>query len=99
MTQFTKLELCFISLCLTFGGAPNPNYWSEVSEFTTNLANAILQCSDWDPQELHSPIQDEIDQSEHQDDYVVENLAKALPLAVQVPVSNLGQVDCYINDL
>ena len=41
------MNLCFIALRLTFGGAPNPNIWSDLSESITDLANALLQCQAW----------------------------------------------------
>ena len=57
ITQYTPLNLAFISLRLTFGGSPNPNIWSEVSETATDLSNALLACKDWDPDTLQSPLQ------------------------------------------
>ena len=43
------------SLCATFGGHPCTFLWSEISEPTCNLASTIVQCPEWDPDELCSP--------------------------------------------
>jgi hypothetical protein len=32
-----------IALRLTFGGAPNPSQWSDISEMATDLANDIVR--------------------------------------------------------
>ena len=97
ITQFVKLNICFIALRLTFGGAPNPNYWSEISETVTDLTNALLQCKEWDPDVLHSPLQSKVPKTpESKDDHPFN---KALPLIVNVAPSNMGQCDCYIDDL
>ena len=56
ITQLVSMAVCYISLRLTFGGAPNPNFWGEVSETITDVANAILQSDNWnsDPSNPHS---------------------------------------------
>jgi hypothetical protein len=92
-----RLGLCFISPRLTFGGVPNPNFWSEISETTTDVANAILQCDDWNPKEVYSPLHQKIPQPKQ--DSLNEPFAKALPMAVKIKVNNNGQTDCYIDDL
>ena len=97
ITQFVKLNICFIALRLTFGGAPNPNYWSEISETVTDLANALLQCKDQDPTVLHSPLQSKVPRTPGNKDKCP--FSKALPLIVDVGSSNMGQCDCYIDDL
>jgi hypothetical protein len=42
------------SLRLTFGGSPCPSIFSKFSETTTNLANEIMRCPDWQPATLRS---------------------------------------------
>ena len=34
--------------------------WCDVSEPMNDLVNALLNCKDWDPAELHSPLQSKI---------------------------------------
>ena len=98
ITQFVMLNLCFISLRLTFGGAPNPNIWSEISESITDLANAILQCKEWDPNQVKSPLQYLIPDYKS-DNSDTREFAQTLDTAVNVEVHDSGQVDCYIDDL
>ena len=98
ITQFVLLNLCFISLCLTFRGAPNPNIWSEISESITDLANAILQCKEWDQSQVKSPLQSLIPDY-RADDSDPREFTQALDTAVNVEVQDEGQVDCYIGDL
>ena len=97
ITQSVEMDLAFLSLRLTFGGAPNPNFWGEISESTTDLANALLQLDDWDPTILASPIQ-------HKVPKVEENLddapfTQALPLAVSLDPNDKGKADVYIDDI
>lgn len=97
ITQFVSLALGFIALRLTFGGAPNPNFWGNVSEVITDLANALLQCQDWDPTNIHSPLQKLIPKFSPKKDK--RPFTKALPTIVNVNVRNEGQADCYIDDI
>jgi hypothetical protein len=97
ITQFVSMSLCFISLRLTFGGAPNPNYWSEVSESITDLTKAILNCRHWNPKETKSPLQHKVPKVEKSTD--TRAFEKALPTSVNINISNMGQADCYIDDL
>lgn len=55
LTQTDKF--IHISLRATFGGAPNSPEWGNISESVTDLANILMSLPDWDPEELHSPIQ------------------------------------------
>ena len=50
-------EFIHIPLRATFGGAPNPAEWSNISETVTDLANLLLSLPEWNPEELHSSIQ------------------------------------------
>jgi len=42
-------DLGLVSLRTTFGGSPCPSIFGEISETVTDLANAIIRCSDYDP--------------------------------------------------
>ena len=97
ITQSVEMDLAFLSLRLTFGGAPNPNYWGEVSESTTDLANALLRLENWDPKELASPIQDKVPKAEPDNDPTP--FAQALPLAVDLDENDDGKADVYIDDI
>ena len=97
VTQYTPMNLAFVSLRLTFGGSPNPNIWGEVSETATDLANALLACDEWNPEDLHSPLQHMIPPPSNEKD--LRPFEPALSTAVQINTNDSGQVDCYIDDL
>ena len=42
-------DLTLVSLRTTFGDSPCPSIFSEISETVTDLTNAIIRCSDYDP--------------------------------------------------
>ena len=46
-----------VALYLTFGGKQNSSKWSWTSKRVTDLANDILSCEEWDPNESKLPIQ------------------------------------------
>ena len=45
-----------MALRLTFGGKLCPIEWGCISESVTDLSNDILNCKEWDPTTLQSPI-------------------------------------------
>jgi len=94
--QIITTGIACIGLRLTFGGACNPSIWNNASESVTDLANAIMQCDDWDPDELHSPLQDTIPPAEENTD--PRPFAKALPLCVNWKRDGKGKADVYIDD-
>ena len=94
ITQFEELAL--ISLRETFGGSPGPNVWGCVSEPTTDLANVIVNDPNWDPEELHSPLQDELPEDKFLPDDVP--FAQALPMVVNIPIERHDKADVYIDD-
>ena len=89
-------DLAYISLRLTFGGAPCPSCWGDVSETTADLANALLRHPDWSPSTLHSPLQSEVPP----DKDLPPNIpfAQALPTIVDPETHDRGSVDVYIDD-
>jgi hypothetical protein len=76
---------------------PNPNYRSEVSETITDLANTLLSCRQWDTSKTKSPLQPKVPKLQQNKD--PRPFTKALPTSVQIQISNMGQTDCYIDDL
>lgn len=56
-TTWEGVTFSFISLCLTFGGRPNPSERYCIAETICDLDNNILNCPKWDPSRLHSPLQ------------------------------------------
>ena len=49
--------LLLAALRLTFGGKPCPSEWGCIYETVAKLATNILHCNEWDPSEIHSPLQ------------------------------------------
>jgi len=97
-------ELCTImfenlgltSLRLTFGGSPCPNVFCLASELCTDLANDLLHCKDWDPNEIASPHAKKIQDPRYLDPNVPFKAARELD--VEVPVEDDGIVDDFIDD-
>jgi hypothetical protein len=54
-TQCGDLQL--VPLRLTFGGSSNASEFCNCSETVCDITNELLHCEDWDPSEVHSPIQ------------------------------------------
>ena len=91
------IKLLVMCLRLTFGGSPWPSEWSCISESICDLVNTILRCNDWNPDTLHSPLQNM---------YPSENILPAnipfggaRPLAVNLPNEDHGKCDIFLDDL
>ena len=92
--------LAYLALRLTFGGSPNPPTWCMFSEIVTDLANEISQCREWDPAEVHSPMQPVAPPPRRLGSDVPIRPGKAM--AVEIPVDtagSMGRVDGFIDDL
>jgi len=90
------MGLGLLALRLTFGGRACPPLWTIISEMMTDLANDVLNCLDWSPSEIHSPMQDEVPPPNPLPDKIP--LAPALPTAVRCYPSLLGMIDSFIDD-
>jgi hypothetical protein len=97
MSIAVLLHVAYIAIRLTFGGGCNPPSWCLFSEMVTDLANEIACCSQCDPKLLRSPSQPHT--PEPMLSQSAAPLAKALPLAVVVPVTHTARVECFIDDL
>jgi len=78
-----------IVLRATFGGLPNPNEWSIISESICDLANVILNDPGWDPDTLHSPYQKLVP---------VDSFESGLPLIVGPLLATHAHSDIYMHD-
>ena len=93
-------NLAYLSLRLTFGGSPNPPTWCLFSEIVTDLANEISQCREWDPEDLHSPVQPQVPIPKRLP--VDVPIAESRRMAVTIPIQSsgpIGRVDGFIDDL
>jgi hypothetical protein len=89
--------IAFVALRLTFGGSPNPPTWCMFSETVTDLANELLLCTTWEPNDLHNPDQPETPIPKLR--YEPPRLTPALDMAVKIPLSSTARVDGFIDDL
>ena len=100
-------DLLLVALRMTFGGAPNPSQWSDVSEVITDLANDLVRRSDWDPKAFHSPHQHLLDSDEavDNDEGMIDGsseFGEADFFAVNYPIADdddLPRFDCYLDDI
>ena len=87
-----------IALRLTFGGAPNPSRWSDLSEISCDLANDLSRHSGWDetvhfsPHAALLPRQPELEAPD-------VPFATAEPLSVPLPHDDAPKAEVYIDDL
>ena len=89
-------EIILISLRMTFGGAPNPSRWGDISEPACDLVNELLRSEEWSPEEFEPFIPIEIPKAA----YLPKDIpfAQAKPLSVHIPPSDVGKCDVFIDD-
>lgn len=80
-------EIDFIALHLTFGGAPNPSRWSDLSESSCDLANTLVRHPGWHSKLLFSPHQNLLGK------VLPEILPADIPFAPAAPVDSPEHVD------
>ena len=90
------IKLLIMCLRLTFGGSPCPSEWTSISEPVTDLANAILKCNDWDPDELSSDMVAMYPPTKLLPDSIP--FAPAQSVIVNLPNDDKGKVECFIDD-
>jgi len=106
MTPFPHptLDLVIMFLRMTFGGKPNASEWGCISETVADLANKLLVCETWDPNTLHSPLQNKIPPRKTLDSAipfapaystsgVAEKLEAAIPLAIHAITRPLDEAE------
>ena len=96
--------LLLMALRMTFGGAPNPAQWSDISEVVTDLANDLVRRNDWDPTRFKSPHQallltDEAVDNDRGEIRPDEPFAEPEYFAVDEPEDDLARFDCYLDDI
>jgi hypothetical protein len=108
----TALKACtviagilLVALRLTFGGAPNPSQWSDVSAVAVNQANGLVRRDDWDPAVWSAPQQlllssDEAVDCDEGKITEGEAIGKAAEMSVVFPVEDVRLMfDCYLDNL
>ena len=81
---------------LPFGSSPAPAEFSNCSDITFDLANDLLYCSQWDPQELPCPLHDQIPPPKRLPDDTP--FGHAEPCCVHQSPNFKGGTDGYIDD-
>jgi hypothetical protein len=88
-----------VALHLTFGGAPKPSRWSDLSELACDLSNDLLAHNPgWDPHWHLLPHSTKLPPEPLLEPSNVL-LAAALPLSVPLPVNDAPKSEVYIDDL
>ena len=95
--QLEEEEIALIMLRLTFGGRACPSEWGSASETICDLTNALLNDPTWDPEQLYNPQSDDLPELVSLPDDI--ELGQARELAIEVPVSDIGSADVYIDDI
>ena len=81
---------------MTFGGAPNPSRWSDLSKGACDLINLLMLDTKWDLLGLLQYIPIEIPTMKPLADDIP--FATAEPLAFEIEDNDSGKCDNYIND-
>jgi hypothetical protein len=89
-------NLAYLQLRMTFGGSNCPTTWCSVSELIADLANDILDSSDWTPDNLHWEYQHLVPQKSV--DNTNTPFAQCLNTLLLPPPKPQGSVDIYIDD-
>ena len=94
-------DIALLALRMTFGGAPNPSMWSDVSELACDTCNLLSRCDRWNSEStptLESP---------HQQKYVTmpkylntrSTCEPAQPTTVAIDADLAPFTECYLDDL
>ena len=88
--------LAFVALCLTFSGSTNLPAWCTASKMVTDLSSEIGLDKSWDPLSLRSLFQPEVSPPKCMDEETP--IARAMPLAVDIPMTTTSPSNCFIDD-
>jgi hypothetical protein len=81
---------------LPFGSSPAPHKFSIFSEISFDLANDLMHCDHWDPEESPPPLHDQIPQPQRLDPSIP--FGTALPADVPLPSNTKGRTEGYLDD-
>lgn len=95
-TQLPEDRVAVMALRLTFGGRACPSEWSCLSEMVCDLANALINDPSWDPDDLYNPQSLRIPEMKSLPEDI--KIAEAKELVIDVPVSDKGGADVFIDD-
>ena len=87
----------FISARLPFGGSPCPNDFCLLSDIMTDTVNDLLDCNEWQWNEIHSSYLAKIPNAIALDESIP--YAQARKLSVDLPVEDNGKADVFVDDI
>jgi hypothetical protein len=94
----TSDDYAYVSLRMTFGGAPNPSEFSVLSEMIADLANIIIQHSDWEPKRLHSSFISLTGPTPKLEPTEIP-FAQSRELLLEWDLNSFGATEAYIDDI
>ena len=86
-----------ISLRMPFGGSPCPNHFCLISDIICDTINDLLNCTEWDPDVVHSNFVKKIPREISLDNSIP--FAQARKMSVSLPAEDLGKADVFIDDI
>ena len=81
---------------LPFGSSPAPSYFSQISEFTFDLSEDLINLEQWDTESLKPPLHDLLPEPERLDESIP--FGEALETDVIFPSIKTGGSEGYIDD-
>jgi len=90
-------DLALMGLRQTFGGAPGPALFSEISTSIADLANALARMPKWDENTLHSCYSDLVGAAINKPDNVP--FTPALPMHINPKADGFMTCNNFIDDL
>ena len=91
------LDLALVYLHTTFDGSPCPSIFSEISKTVTNLTNAIICCSDYNPASFPSHYSHLLGLAKAEPNNVP--LAAAYSLMVDPEADKFGITDVFLDNI
>ena len=90
-------NVILILLRMSFGGAPNPNFWSDISEMACDLVNELLCSRDWSPEEFIPYLPCDMPEPELAPPDAPP-LQQAVRPSVRIEMNEFGICDVFIDD-
>ena len=90
-------DIIIVLLRMSFGGAPNPNYWSDISEMACDLVNELLCSRDWCPEEFQHVLPFAMPEPDSPNLGVP--LAAAVRPSVRIEINEFGICEVFLDDM
>jgi hypothetical protein len=90
-------DLILILTWMSFGGGPNPSFWSDISEMTCDFVNELLCLRDWEPRKFLSYLP--VEMPSLAPARLHELLGTAIPVSVPIKLNQFGICKVFIDDM